>query len=247
MLKTTTALVLAGGFGTRLKSVVKDIPKPMAVINDKPFLHYLFLYLAKQGIKKVVLLVGYKHEIIENYFGDYYEGIEVFYSIEHEPLGTGGAVKQALQAHHENCFMLNGDTFFDVDLKAIENEMNMNVVDIAIALSMQYNFDRYGTVLYDAQKKVIAFEEKKFVQQGWINGGVYWINKNLFDRVEILQAAHLPARFSLEKDVFETFAQQLNIKAFLQEKYFIDIGIPEDYARAQIELVKHFAQDGNTL
>ncbi|MBX2908016.1 MAG: nucleotidyltransferase family protein [Chitinophagales bacterium] len=241
-LSTTTALVLAGGFGTRLQSVVKDVPKPMAEISGKPFLYYLFLYLKKCGIKKVVLLVGFKHEIIESYFKNNYEGIEVEYSIEHEPLGTGGAILQAMKQLNENCFLLNGDTFFDVDLSAMESSFEAAKTDVALALSLQQNFDRYGTVRFNEENLISEFQEKKFVQEGWINGGVYWINKNLFSKIEATLNTKLPTKFSLEKEVFEAFTTSLHLKAFKQEKYFIDIGIPDDYARAQNELPQLFSQ-----
>ncbi|MBX2904335.1 MAG: nucleotidyltransferase family protein [Chitinophagales bacterium] len=241
MLQTTTALILAGGFGTRLQSVVKDIPKPMAPIGNQPFLHYLFLYLKKFGIKKVVLLVGYKHEVITSHFGNNYSGIEVAYSIEHEPLGTGGAIMKAMQSINSNCFLLNGDTFFNVDLWQMENTINTNETDIALALSLQKKFDRYGTVLFNQQQKVTAFQEKKWVDEGWINGGVYWINQHFFEKIKTQCNIELPTKFSFEKDVFETFTHQLNLLAFLQQQYFIDIGIPEDYTRAQSELPLYFS------
>lgn len=241
-LSTTTALILAGGFGTRLQSVVKDVPKPMADIAGKPFLHYLFLYLKKYGIKKIVLLVGFKHEVVESYFKNRYEGIEVEYSIEHEPLGTGGAILKAIKKFNENCFLLNGDTFFDVNLIEMESSFNIAQTDVALALSLQQNFDRYGTVSFDAKNKITAFEEKKFLKEGWINGGVYWINNNLFSKIETELNKKLSIKFSFEKEIFETYTTELSLKAFKQEKYFIDIGIPDDYARAQKELPQLFLQ-----
>lgn len=240
MLNTTTALILAGGFGTRLQSVVKDVPKPMATVCGKPFLHYVFLYLRKQGIKKVVLLTGYKHEIISAFFGKSYCNIQVEYSVETEPLGTGGAVLQAMSAISQDFFLINGDTFFNVHLPKMESAISNKNVDVCLALSLQKNFDRYGTVQFDAGKKIIAFKEKKFVQEGWINGGVYWIKHQLFENIKCNLNVELPKKFSFETEVLEAFTNKLNFYAFEQEGYFIDIGVPEDYQRAQNEFPKMF-------
>ena len=138
----TPVIILAGGFGTRLSAVVKDLPKPMANINGKPFLHYIFQSLQRQNIENVILSVGYKHEIIQDYFQDNYLGIAIKYAIETEPLGTGGAIKHAFSFVDDDAFVLNGDTFFDVDLSKLRNDKS----DLSIALKPMKNFDRYGTV-----------------------------------------------------------------------------------------------------
>lgn len=240
MLNTTTALILAGGLGTRLQSVVKDVPKPMADVCGKPFLHYVFLYLKQQGIKKAVLLVGYKHESIVNFFGESYCNIQVQYCIETQPLGTGGAIMQAMSTLGENCFLLNGDTFFNVDLSMMERAINGKNIDVCLALSLQKQFDRYGTVYFDANKKITAFKEKELVKEGFINGGVYWIHQHLFNKIQHHLKVNLPEKFSFEKEVLEALTDKLHLFAFEQESYFIDIGIPEDYKRAQNELPQIF-------
>ena len=115
------AIVLAGGFGTRLKEVVSDVPKPMAPVNGKPFLEYLIKDLGEKGIRHIILAVGYKKKIIKEYFKNRYESIEITYSEELTPLGTGGAIKKALKlAKEEDVFIVNGDTFFDIDLKRMK-------------------------------------------------------------------------------------------------------------------------------
>jgi len=233
-------IILAGGMGTRLQSIIADVPKPMASVGGKPFLHYQFLYLKKQGIESVVLSVGYKAHIIKNYFGNQYEGIDILYSFEQHPLGTGGGIKQALEICSEDSFVLNGDTFFDIDLHQLLATHQATNADATLALSYQTNFDRYGSVAFDRREKIIAFEEKKFLAKGWMNGGIYFLNRDLFKKVEEMNKATLPQRFSFETEVLEKGVQHLNIQASLYQNYFIDIGIPEDYKRANTELPAMF-------
>ncbi len=221
------AIILAGGFGTRLQSVVSDVPKPMAPIGEIPFLEYLLDDLSNQGFQRVVLAVGYKKEIIENYFGNSFKNMKIIYSIEDEPLGTGGCIKKAMSYIEEDfAFILNGDTMFKIDF----NEM-AKLNTLAIACKKMRNFDRYGEVKIK-NNTIIKFSEKKYVEEGYINGGIYYMPKNIFDEFD------LPQKFSLEKDFFEKYINVLNIKTFLSEDYFIDIGIPEDYAKAQNDLKK---------
>ncbi|EDF8547993.1 NTP transferase domain-containing protein [Campylobacter coli] len=212
------AIVLAGGLGTRLRSVVQDLPKPMAPINGKPFLAFVLEHLKKQGITEIILSVSYKYELIQEYFKDEFEGMKIHYNIEKELLGTGGAIKDALKLVKNEVYVVNGDTFFDIDLK----KLVLNGSKICIALKQMQNFDRYGTVNVDEQGIVTSFEEKVFKKQGLINGGIYLLKKDIFDE------------FSLEKKFsFEEFLQEnyksLKIQTQIFDDYFIDIGIPEDY------------------
>ncbi|EPI3216169.1 D-glycero-D-manno-heptose 1-phosphate guanosyltransferase [Campylobacter coli] len=213
------AIVLAGGLGTRLRSVVQDLPKPMAPINGKPFLAFVLEYLKKQGITEIILSVSYKYELIQEYFKDEFHGMKIHYNIEKELLGTGGAIKDALKLVKNEAYVVNGDTFFDIDLK----KLVLNSSKICIALKQMQNFDRYGTVNVDEQGIVTSFEEKVF-KQGLINGGIYLLKKDIFDE------------FSLEKKFsFEEFLQEnyklLKIQTQIFDDYFIDIGIPEDYIK----------------
>ncbi len=175
------AIILCGGLGTRLKSVIKDIPKPMAPINDKPFLEFIFEYLKKQGIKEVILAVSYKYEVIQEYFKDEFLGIKIKYSIEKEPLGTGGAIKEALKFIKNEAYVLNGNTFFDIDL----TKLKLNGNRICLALKQMNDFDRYGTVNVDKHGFVISFEEKVFKKQGLINGGIYLLTKDIFNEFDL--------------------------------------------------------------
>jgi D-glycero-alpha-D-manno-heptose 1-phosphate guanylyltransferase len=220
------AIILAGGLGTRLRSVIQDLPKPMAPVNGKPFLHYIFQYLRQEKIHEVILSVGYKHELIEEFFGEEYLGIKIQYSIEHEPLGTGGGIKQAFDLISGSAYILNGDTFFGVDLRSLNEFYFDNGCDIALALKPLQNFDRYGTVQLDDKNRITKFEEKKFLAEGLINGGVYFLDKKLFSKVDAHQ------KFSFEKDVLERYTNELKFSGKVFDGYFIDIGIPEDYNKA---------------
>ncbi len=218
------AIILAGGFGTRLQSVVSDVPKPMAPINGKPFLEYMLDELNIYGFTKAVLAVGYKKECIMDYFQNKYKNIDIVYSIEDEPLGTGGCVKQAMKFIDDDfVFVLNGDTMFKIDF----NKMSQ-INKLSIACKRMFNFDRYGKV--NIENGIIqSFSEKMHVDDGYINGGIYYLPKNIFDKFD------LEKKFSMEKDFFEKYMSNLNINAFLSEDYFIDIGIPEDYEKAQTD------------
>jgi D-glycero-alpha-D-manno-heptose 1-phosphate guanylyltransferase len=226
------AVILAGGFGTRLKSVINDLPKPMAPIGNKPFLEYLFCYLSKNSVSRFIVCSGFKHEAIENYFGQVFNGIPIVYSIETEPLGTGGAVQKAQHLiANETFILLNGYTFFSIDLNSLAKEHTRTGADITIALKKMTDFDRYGTVSLE-KDRIVKFKEKRKLSHGLINGGVYNINKKIFDDLR------LPARFSFEKDVLEKSVNDFYLSGIVFDDYFIDIGIPEDYNRAQTEIIK---------
>ncbi|EPN4754006.1 D-glycero-D-manno-heptose 1-phosphate guanosyltransferase [Campylobacter jejuni] len=212
------AIILCGGLGTRLKSVIKDVPKPMAPINDKPFLEFIFEYLKKQGIKEVILAVSYKYEVIQEYFKDEFLGIKIKYSIEKEPLGTGGAIKEALKFIKNEAYVLNGDTFFDIDL----SKLKLNRSKICLALKQMNDFDRYGMINIDKHGLVISFEEKVFKKQGLINGGIYLLTKDIFNDFALQE------KFSFEEFLQENY-KKLKARACIFDDYFIDIGVPEDY------------------
>src|SRR5690606_12048782 len=190
------AVVLAGGFGTRLQKVVSDVPKPMAPIRNKPFLHYLLSHLQLQGVEKIVLSTGYMHEKIEAYFGYHYNGLQLSYSHEFQPLGTGGGLKKAFGNVEETAFVVNGDSFFNVDLNAMANFHFEQKSDFTLALKPMQNVERYGTVELK-ENRVTAFNEKQFRENGLINGGIYITSRNVFD-ASTGSAANVA--FSLETD-----------------------------------------------
>lgn len=228
------AIILAGGFGTRLQSVIKDIPKPMADINGRPFLACLIDNLLRQGINKIILSVGYKAEMIMNHFGITYNDISIKYVFEDKPLGTGGAIKKALnEASEEDIFVLNGDSFFDIAFKDFYDFHKKNSSKLTIAIKPMSNIERYGTVTIDSNQ-VVKFEEKSFKEFGYINGGIYVVNKDIFRiNKEIFENA-----FSFEIDFLQNNLYNTIPFAYVTNGYFIDIGIPEDYERAKKELEK---------
>lgn len=219
------AIILAGGLGSRLRSVVHDVPKPMADVNGKPFLEYLLQWMSAYPFKRLVLAVGYKHEAISDYFGDNFNGIELVYAIEESPLGTGGAVAFALkQITDKQSFIINADTYFPIDLQAMWDFHNATDSRFTIALKKMLDFDRYGTVILEGEN-VTHFNEKMPCKEGLINGGIYLVQSN------ILNNTNLPKVFSLEKEVLELDAKKGLIKGKVFDNEFIDIGIPEDYFR----------------
>lgn len=229
------AIILAGGLGTRLKGVISNIPKPMAPINKTPFIQYLFEYLIDSKVTHVVLAVGYKYEVIQNHFGKTYKNLSISYAIENEPLGTGGGIANAISnIKGDKCFLLNGDTYFNVDLEQLSILHEENNSSLSLSLKEMNNFDRYGTVDFNTQNVITGFAEKRPLKKGFINGGVYALNKNIFD-------SYKPGeKFSFEKDIMEAKVNSLNMHALLCKGYFIDIGIPEDYNQAKIDLPEIF-------
>lgn len=226
-------IILAGGLGTRLQSVVKDVPKCMAEVAGKPFLYYIFEYLEDKKINHVILSLGYKSEIIIECLSELKYTFNISYVIESEPLETGGAIKYALsKAQTNSVFVLNGDTFFDVDLSCLLSFHEVKNADISLALKPLKDFDRYGSVEIDENNKIINFKEKQFCEHGLINGGIYVVNKSY------INGLNLPERFSFEKDVLETNLSEKRIYGYEVDSYFIDIGIPDDFAKANIDFLK---------
>lgn len=228
------AIILAGGFGTRLKDAIGDIPKPMADINGRPFLEYLFDYLEFHMFTDIILAVGYKNEVIRNHFGDKYGSLRIRYSIENEPLGTGGAIKLAMNmAENPLVFIFNGDTMFRVDIRKMTDFHRARESKFTIALREVHDSSRYGTVELDWDRSVIRFREKGdtegFDNRGLINGGIYLINRSFFTDLD------LPDKFSFETDFMENIIHKTKVFGMVCRQFFIDIGIPDDYERAQYE------------
>lgn len=223
------AVILAGGRGTRLASVVADRPKPMAEIKNLPFLHYLILDLKNKGITEVVLLVGYMHEIIEDYFQSEYQGVKISYELENEPRGTGGLVCELSKKWNESVLLINGDTYFDVDIQAMY-QLYLSTKSIIMAVREVIAQDRYGSLQIE-NDRIIDFKEKTWIDKGYINGGIYLLPQGIFGSFP-----DLPFSFSLEKDFFEAYKSKLEIKPYYSDGFFIDIGIPEDFDAAQVSI-----------
>jgi D-glycero-alpha-D-manno-heptose 1-phosphate guanylyltransferase len=226
----TEAIILAGGLGTRLRSVVADLPKCMAPVAGKPFLHYVIQHLQNQGITKFIFSLGYLSEVIEEFLSTNYPLLSYQIVIENEPLGTGGAIKLACEKSAEkNVLILNGDTLFAIDTKQLLSFHEQQNAACTLSLKPMQNFDRYGVVELGNQQNIISFQEKKYYQSGLINGGVYALDAAQFLKEE------LPEKFSFEKDYLEKKVVEQKIFGILQDQYFIDIGIPADFERAQRE------------
>lgn len=223
------AVILAGGLGTRLKTKITGRPKPMALVNGKPFLYYLIRYLSKNNFQHLILAVGYKHEIIRDYFGTRFKGIQITYAVEKTPLGTGGAVLNALNyARNACCFILNGDTYFPVSFDRMEQLAVKQKCDLVMALRKLGNVSRYGTVSLNDQGRITGFKEKKkSPAPGLINGGIYYLKKAAFTNIPF------PDAFSFENDFLVTHVQRQNFCGIAFTDYFIDIGIPETFEQAQ--------------
>ena len=231
------AIVLVGGLGTRLGELTKETPKPMLPIRGVPFLKRLLVHLKSSGFTKAILAVGYKHEVVQLYFSDYLDDIpSIEYSIENNPLGTGGAIEHAM--HLVTCkdvFVLNGDSFLELDyFKMYQTHITANA-DITIASFFINPADRYGVMTVGKNSEVLIFQEKGVAREGLINGGVYLLNvdkiKNTFSSVQ-------KSSFSFEDLVLSNRLLNLKKYHFQTDGYFLDIGVPVDYERAQRELFK---------
>ena len=229
----TEAIVLAGGLGTRLQTVVKETPKSLAPIEGKPFLAYLLDYAKNQGIERFVFALGYKAELIESFARKYLRESKYAFSIEKEPLGTGGAIYRACnQVASENAIVLNADTFFGIQYAQLAELHEQQKSVCTLALKRMNAFDRYGSVNINDKNIITGFSEKKYQASGYINGGVYALS------VEPFLQKSFPDSFSFEKEYLEKEFVTENFPGLVSDAYFIDIGVPEDYQRAQKELPK---------
>jgi D-glycero-alpha-D-manno-heptose 1-phosphate guanylyltransferase len=223
------AIVLAGGFGTRLREVVPDLPKPMAPVAGRPFLEILLTTLASKGFCRVILSLGFMADKVIAHFGEQFAGMELVYEVEDAPLGTGGAVRQALtRCREDHVFVFNGDTYLDLEVGDVEAHWQMHQVPIIVAREVP-DTARYGR-LDTAQERVIGFLEKGMAGPGLINAGCYVLP------VAILNGFALGQTFSLESDFLAKTVGVQRTDLFVTNGHFIDIGVPEDYARAQSEL-----------
>ena len=224
------AILLAGGLGTRLAGRLHGVPKPMAPIAGRPFLEFLLGQLHQSGCVRIFLSVGHLHTVIQNHFGDFFHGMALHYVIEPTPLGTGGAIRAALaQAQESSVLVLNGDTFLQVDHAGLLRAHVQMRSRLTLAVSQQANIARYGGVVL-TEDRVTGFTEKGRSGAGWINAGVYAVQR------EFPWPPDLPEKFSFETDVLATHLQQIAPAAYRSDGYFLDIGVPEDLDRAQIEL-----------
>lgn len=220
------AIVLAGGLGTRLKSIVSDLPKPMAPVAGRPFLEILLSSLAVNGFQRVILSVGHMADKIIDHFGDEYKGMEIVYSCESQPLGTGGAIRLAIaKAISDHVFIFNGDTFVEFDVAAANQVWEESSRHVVVG-AMVEDTARYGRMLISGSK-VTGFQEKGVEGKGLINAGCYILDVGVLDNVPVGE------KFSFEEVFLNRVSDDEMLDAFITEGLFIDIGVPDDYERAQ--------------
>lgn len=223
------AIVLAGGFGTRLREVVPDLPKPMASVAGRPFLEILLATLARKGFTRVVLSLGFMSEKIIGHFGDSYAGIELVYEVESQPLGTGGAIRAALaRCVADHVFIFNGDTYLDIEADELERLWQASRHPLIVVREVS-DTARFGKVeMRDG--RIVDFLEKGLSGPGLINVGCYVLPK------AALEDFPLKKPFSIETEYFMRSLQRIWFDGFVTRGRFIDIGVPDDYALAQTEL-----------
>jgi len=224
----TEAIILAGGLGTRLRPVVSDLPKPMAPIAGRPFLTYLLQFLEMNGVRRVVLAVGYRKETICSFFGSSYGGMKLRYSSEEEPLGTGGGLLQSLAyVDDPSALVLNGDTFLRLNYQAMAATLDHQPdAPLVVALRPIENASRYGAAIV-AGGRIHGFTARGTAGPGLINAGCYLVARDIFQRYP------MPPKFSWEEDFLQSRSPEVRPIAFECDVPFIDIGIPESLHEAQ--------------
>lgn len=230
------AILLAGGLGTRLRSVVSDRPKPMALIEGKPFMEYVIRQLIRHGVKRIVFAVGYKGAMVEEYFGDGSKfGFEAVYAWEETLLGTGGAIKNAgKQINGDFFYVLNADTFYQIDYRRLVQQQQSQDLDMALVLRRVPDVSRYGQAVLDQEGRLAGFNEKsEEAREGTINGGIYLMSRSLMEEIP-------DGKVSLENDMIPRWLSEgKRLGGFVNDGYFIDIGIPEAYFQFQEDIRDH--------
>jgi D-glycero-alpha-D-manno-heptose 1-phosphate guanylyltransferase len=225
--RTDEAIILAGGFGTRLRSVVSDVPKPLAPVGGRPFLSWVLDALATQGTRRAILATGFMGDCVADVCGDSWHGMQLVYSRESEPLGTGGAIALAFSlVRGDNCLVLNGDTWLTLDWRDFDQAWQTSDARLAIALAEVADVSRYGAVRVE-RERVVGLVEKGHAGAGYINAGVYGIRRSL---LQDLPALH---NFSFENEVLMPTVKREAVFGYTRTRDFIDIGVPQDYQRAQ--------------
>jgi len=225
------AIVLCGGLGTRLGKLTLDTPKPMLAVAGRPFISYVLDLLVSSGISEIVLAAGFQWEKLQSSIGSDWGGVPVNYAIEAQPLGTGGAIKAAfLMSQAKDALVVNGDTLFNIDLRFFMERSRLLDSDISLALRQVDDCSRYGKVTIGESGRILTFGEKGQFGPGYINGGVYFLKEKIFDDM-------LPTTFSFETDFLAIRHSTMPMIGLAFNSYFIDIGIPADFERAQVELL----------
>lgn len=224
------AVILCGGLGTRLGSLTQDTPKPLLEVAGKPFIAYVLNSLTRAGVNGLVLAAGFQWSKLKYCIGDNWDGVPVHYSVESHPLGTGGAIKAAMaSASLSEALVFNGDTLFDINISSFVDFAKQSDAQVCIALRKVEDCSRYGRVKVGANGEILAFGEKAYKGTGLINGGIYYLRSKCLDRFA-------GKSFSFESDFLSLQSPGYPIYGIPFDNYFIDIGIPSDLLRAQVEL-----------
>jgi D-glycero-alpha-D-manno-heptose 1-phosphate guanylyltransferase len=227
----TEAVILAGGLGTRLQTAVPNLPKCLAPVAGKPFLHHVIAYLQQQGIVRFVFSLGHLSDMVAAYVRNNHPRLDAVFVAEPQPLGTGGALQLACgQVLAKNVLAVNGDTLFKINLTGLAALHHAQGATCTLALKQVEKAERYGTVQVAADGRITGFAEKGHTGSGCINGGAYLLNVAQF----LAEAPDAP--FSFEKDYLQSHYAQRKYFGQVQNGYFIDIGVPTDYERADREL-----------
>ncbi|MGB4771784.1 MAG: nucleotidyltransferase family protein [Chitinophagaceae bacterium] len=231
---STEIIILAGGLGTRIQPLLGNTPKCMAPIGEHPFLHYLIRFFQRQGIQKFIFSLGHGHAEIEAYLSSCKETLDYVICKEEMPLGTGGAVLNALQLTSlPSVWVANGDSYLAANIDPMASFFDMCGAECAIALTEVEDCSRYGTVQLATDYRVTGFAEKGNPGRGWINAGIYLLNKRLFT------GRPWPACFSFEQDYLNAYSSLARFFGYRYRNYFVDIGVPEDLQKAQNELIQY--------
>lgn len=223
-------VILAGGLGTRLRSVVSQVPKCMAPVGGRPFLEWILRWTERFNVSRIIISLGYKSDIVTDWVESEYRfrPVPVDWVIEETPLGTGGGIRLAMsKVTSDYVVVLNGDTFFDVDLDRLCAFHESGSSPLSVALKPMTGFERYGSVTIDDNNRIVSFNEKRYCREGLINGGIYCMDYSF----GLLKEK--PDRFSFEKEVLEPLSREGVLSAYVSDAPFIDIGIPQDWEHAQ--------------
>ena len=219
------AIILAGGLGTRLKSLERNIPKPMVNVNKRPFLEIILSHLSSNGFTRVVLSVGYLSHVITNYFGKEYKNLEIHYALEKERLGTGGAIKYALDhCKEDKVFIFNGDTFLDLNFTGLIRKTDNTLRPILVTRKVK-DVSRYGSI-EALNNLLVGFMEKSGQGEGYINAGCYYVPREVMKRFT-------EKSFSFEEIAIPALMKNPGIALYNHNGSFIDIGVPEDLEKAE--------------
>lgn len=219
-------IILAGGFGTRIKDSIGDLPKCLAPVDGRPFIFYVINFLRSQGIESFIFSLGYKHEAVESYLKEHFSTLNYSCHIEREPLGTGGAIRACCKlATEDSALVANGDSLFKVSIASASELHHQKKAACTLLLKEMTKFSRYGVVELN-DNRVVQFREKQFYENGLINAGMYILDLKQF------AVKDLPQKFSFETDYLEKEYSSGLLYGFIGKGYFIDIGIPEDYRKA---------------